>query len=98
MKLRGIALMILSIAVGAELMLLGACDDGYKPNPNRTGTTMHPHLKPTTTRPTVRHKPAPAHTTKHQAVAGSGFTCNDGTYSNAVHRQGACSHHGGVRG
>lgn len=32
------------------------------------------------------------------ALAGGGATarCNDGTYSYAAHRQGACSHHGGV--
>jgi uncharacterized protein DUF3761 len=36
---------------------------------------------------------APASTTK---PSGSGFTCKDGSHSNATHKQGACSHHGGV--
>lgn len=30
-------------------------------------------------------------------VVSSGFTCADGTHSNAAHSQGACSHHGGIK-
>jgi hypothetical protein len=48
-------------------------------------TTAAPLPKPTT----------PATTA---ASSGGGFTCADGTHSNAAHRQGACSHHGGVVG
>ena len=38
-----------------------------------------------------RPAPAPAH------PAGATAQCNDGTYSYSQHRQGTCSHHGGVR-
>lgn len=30
-------------------------------------------------------------------LGGLGILCNDGTVSQAQHRQGACSHHGGIR-
>jgi Protein of unknown function (DUF3761) len=39
------------------------------------------------------HRPAPAPT----HPAGATALCNDGTYSYSQHRQGTCSHHGGVR-
>jgi hypothetical protein len=31
------------------------------------------------------------------ARAAGGIPCNDGTVSHSQHRQGACSHHGGIR-
>jgi hypothetical protein len=39
------------------------------------------------------HRPAPA----PSAPAGATARCSDGTYSFSQHRQGTCSHHGGVR-
>lgn len=32
----------------------------------------------------------------HRAPAGASAQCRDGTYSFSEHRQGTCSHHGGV--
>lgn len=42
--------------------------------------------------------PAPATSAPAPAAPSSGATamCNDGTYSYSAHRQGTCSHHGGV--
>ena len=34
---------------------------------------------------------------KNLKFSGGGIPCNDGTTSNAANRQGACSHHGGIR-
>jgi hypothetical protein len=42
--------------------------------------------------------PKPTTPATTPASSGGGFTCADGTHSNAAHRQGACSHHGGVVG
>lgn len=46
-----------------------------------------------TKKATVHHtsKPAPTSTS-----TGGPYTCKDGTISHAKHRQGACSHHGGI--
>jgi hypothetical protein len=55
------------------------------------GTTVStaPHTtRPATTPPPVNNADPPA---------GATGICNDGTYSNAQHHQGMCSHHGGVR-
>jgi hypothetical protein len=51
-----------------------------------------------TAAPATTAAPAPKPTTPATTAAssGGGFTCADGTHSNAAHRQGACSHHGGV--
>jgi hypothetical protein len=48
----------------------------------------------------TRAAPArPAAPTTVSAAGPDGATaqCNDGTYSHAAHRSGACSHHGGVK-
>lgn len=34
---------------------------------------------------------------RYSGSSGFGIPCNDGTVSQAQHRQGACSHHGGIR-
>lgn len=39
---------------------------------------------------------SPAHTTTGLAPSGASAHCADGTYSFSEHRQGTCSHHGGV--
>jgi hypothetical protein len=39
---------------------------------------------------------APARSTHDQMPAGASAQCRDGTYSFSQHRQGTCSHHGGV--
>jgi hypothetical protein len=51
--------------------------------------------------PAATTAPAPKATTPPTTAAassGGGFTCADGTHSSAAHRQGACSHHGGIAG
>jgi hypothetical protein len=54
---------------------------------------------PAPTTPKATTPPAPKTTTPTSvANSGGGFTCVDGTHSNAAHRQGACSHHGGIAG
>ena len=48
--------------------------------------------------PTTTTRPAPTTTTQPRTAPPAEATarCNDGTYSYALHHQGACSHHGGV--
>ena len=41
-------------------------------------------------------KPAPTPTPQSSVPAGATAKCRDGTYSYSQHRQGTCSHHGGV--
>jgi hypothetical protein len=106
MNVRGLVLGVLMIVAGAELMMLGACDGRRQPSPAQTSTTMHPHASPTG-KARVGHSPKPALTTNHAVLTTprppittiplpSGYLCKDGTHSHAAHRQGACSHHGGV--
>jgi len=40
--------------------------------------------------------PSPVKTADGQAPAGATAKCRDGTFSFSQHRQGTCSHHGGV--
>lgn len=46
--------------------------------------------------PTPAPKPAPTPSTP-SAPSGANGVCDDGTYTYAIHHQGACSHHGGVK-
>ena len=39
---------------------------------------------------------SPAYSTDGQIPVGASARCGDGTYSFSRHRQGTCSHHGGV--
>lgn len=39
---------------------------------------------------------SPAYTSDNSVPAGASARCRDGTYSFSQHRQGTCSHHGGV--
>lgn len=46
---------------------------------------------------TTKPKPRPVATTEAtSAPEGGPYTCVDGSVSHAKHRQGACSHHGGI--
>jgi hypothetical protein len=47
---------------------------------------------------TLPATPQPTTPPTTAASSGGGFTCVDGTHSSAAHRQGACSHHGGIAG
>lgn len=42
------------------------------------------------------HRTKPMNTNSASHPAGATARCNDGTYSYSQHRQGTCSHHGGV--
>ncbi|HWJ98357.1 MAG TPA: DUF3761 domain-containing protein [Acidimicrobiales bacterium] len=66
------------------------------PPPPPTTTAPIQPLVPPTTAPYVPPTDPPS--TAPPVAAGGGHTarCNDGTYSDAAHHQGACSHHGGV--
>lgn len=80
-----------------------ACSSSKYNNPTNTNTTN------TTTTTTILKTngenlrndfhlpPAPQVSTSTTTVQSSGFTCADGSHSNAVHSQGACSHHGGIK-
>jgi hypothetical protein len=67
----------------------------YTPSPEPTVTPKHVVKKATVAKKkVVHHKPK---VTKPSGGNGAGpFTCRDGTISYAKHRQGACSHHGGI--
>ncbi|QQX91359.1 DUF3761 domain-containing protein [Gluconobacter sphaericus] len=39
---------------------------------------------------------SPAHTVRNFVPNGASAKCEDGSYSFSLHRQGTCSHHGGV--
>lgn len=39
---------------------------------------------------------SPAKSVRDQVPSGASAKCRDGTYSFSQHRQGTCSHHGGV--
>ncbi len=41
-------------------------------------------------------RPTPTPVPQPSAPAGATARCRDGTYSYSKHRQGTCSHHGGV--
>ena len=60
---------------------------------HHTTATTHPKAKAKPKKATHHKRPAKA------VAPGGGATakCNDGTYSYAVHHQGACSRHHGVR-
>lgn len=71
------------------------------PSPSVRATPTHkakpkPRPAPTTHRPATR-RPAPRKTTHAPAYpAGASAVCRDGSISFSAHRQGTCSHHGGV--
>lgn len=103
---------VIAVSALAALSLTGCATHHFKHVPNPTRTTTAPVTSPATTRPTKppttptatpTHDPttpAASHAKTRRAVAptsSGGFTCADGTISHAKHRQGACSHHGGVR-
>ncbi|MGN6694956.1 MAG: DUF3761 domain-containing protein [Aquihabitans sp.] len=78
--------------------------DWTPPTTTTTTTTAPPPITaatqpfvPPTTAPYVPPPTSPP-TTAAPVPAGGGHTalCNDGTYSDAAHHHGACSHHGGV--
>jgi hypothetical protein len=65
------------------------------PPPTATTTTVVP--EPTLAPPPAESEPAPPPVESTRGGNGPGvFLCRDGTTSHASHRQGACSHHGGV--
>jgi outer membrane biosynthesis protein TonB len=47
--------------------------------------------------PKPKARPAPAPVSSPSAPSGATGLCEDGTFTYAIHRQGACSHHGGVK-
>ncbi len=63
------------------------------PRPSSPPPTTAPTTPPTTA-PTTPPKTPP---TSADAGNGGGFVCLDGSTSHVAHRQGACSHHGGIR-
>ena len=63
------------------------------PPPATTQVPTHAPRAPATTQAPVEAPPPPLPT---GPPAGATALCNDGTYSFSQHRQGTCSHHGGV--
>jgi hypothetical protein len=51
---------------------------------------------PSSTSSATKSSSIPTATPNNSVPAGSTGKCNDGTYTSAVHHQGACSRHGGV--
>ena len=93
---RPLALLIaLTIALGSGL--------SQQPSPQPSGSTPPPAsapAKPLDNSHYYRNSDgqlvhSPAHSTS--TPAGASAVCGDGTYSFSQHRQGTCSHHGGVR-
>jgi hypothetical protein len=98
------------LAVGITGLLVSACHDDATgpstPPPSFVTATTTPTFSPapsptphqatarkvTTHRATVR--PTPRRTT--QTPTSGVIMCRDGSVSHAQHRQGACSHHGGI--
>jgi hypothetical protein len=85
--------------VGALLLsLIGFCHTAIAdtpsptPNPNESQLVEHGHY--VNKDGDVIH--SPAHTVTGQAPPGATAHCRDGSYSFSAHRQGTCSHHGGV--
>lgn len=102
--LGGIALTAGAIACGG-----GATPDPHPTTPAPTHSPATPTTRPPTiptsrppTTPTFTHPDSPTSPSRTappsaDMAKSGGFTCVDGTTSHAKHRQGACSHHGGVR-
>lgn len=84
----GFVLLVLSLCIGAMILSV-ASDD--KPKPTSTISEMIATQKTILT-PTRRPTPIP--TRAHPF--GTTGKCDDGTYTSAQHKQGACSSHGGV--
>ena len=80
-----------------------ACRDGTTSRPGRGACSHHGGVAETTP-PTVPQSPgAPksaippsSPSAGRGASANATAQCRDGTYSEAAHHEGACSHHGGV--
>lgn len=80
-------LLVLSFCIGATILSI-VSDDKTKPTPTGIYSIMdEPTLRPTR-RPTLA--PTRAH------PIGTTGKCDDGTYTSAQHKQGACSNHGGI--
>ena len=67
-------------------------DSPPQPDPNESQLVEHGHY--INKDGNVVH--SPAHTVDGHVPAGASARCRDGSYSFSVHRQGTCSHHGGV--
>jgi len=97
-----------TLALAALGVILAGCGLGTgspdpSPTPTPTPTPVVTLTTPATTRattPPVRSStpptPHPSTSSAPMLKMGGGFTCQDGTISHAAHRQGACSHHGGI--
>jgi hypothetical protein len=60
-------------------------------NTSNTPVPTSPQIKITTTQAILASPTSSGH------PAGTSGKCNDSTFTSAVHKQGACSHHGGVK-
>jgi hypothetical protein len=82
--------------VGALLLSLighaAIADTPPSPDPKESQLVEHGHY--VNRDGNVTH--SPAHTINGQAPPGATAHCRDGSYSFSAHRQGTCSHHGGV--
>jgi hypothetical protein len=85
------------IVAALLLSLIGFChaavaDTPPSPDPKESQLVEHRHY--VNKDGNVIH--SPAHTVDGQVPAGATAHCRDGSYSFSAHRQGTCSHHGGV--